>query len=89
MRRRGVATSPQLCERLLEDTGVAILPGQDFGRPAEELTARIAYVNFDGERVLEAAAAMPSEVALDESFLRRNCEDTLDAIDLICDWPEA
>ena len=48
------ATSRELCERLLVETGVAILPGHEFGRPAEELTARLAYVNFDGEQALEA-----------------------------------
>ncbi|RMF75912.1 MAG: aminotransferase class I/II-fold pyridoxal phosphate-dependent enzyme, partial [Acidobacteria bacterium] len=39
----GITTSDALCRRLLEETGVGILPGTDFGRPPEELTARIAY----------------------------------------------
>jgi len=30
---RDIATSAQLCERLLSETGVALLPGSDFGRP--------------------------------------------------------
>ena len=77
LRKRGVATSAEFCGRLLVDTGVAILPGQDFGRPPEELTARIAYVNFDGERVLEAIAGLPPEGALDEEFLRRHCPVSL------------
>ncbi len=55
LRRRGIASSSQLCEALLEDTGVAILPGSNFGRPDDELTARIAYVNFDGARALAMA----------------------------------
>ena len=41
---RGITTNRELCERLLEDTGVAILPGADFGRPLSELTARITWV---------------------------------------------
>ena len=84
--RRGIATSSQLCEALLEDTGVAILPGSNFGRPDDELTARIAYVNFDGARALAMARLEPADKPLDEEFLRNCCSGVLRAIDLICDW---
>lgn len=50
--RRGIHTSPQLASRLLEDVGVALLPGSDFGRPSQELTVRLAYVDFDGTQAL-------------------------------------
>ena len=51
---RGIETGKQLCERLLAETGVALLPGSAFGRPETELTARVAYVNFDGRSALAA-----------------------------------
>ncbi len=86
LRRRGIATSSQLCEALLEDTGVAILPGSNFGRPDDELTARIAYVNFDGARALAMAQLAPTHKPLDEEFLRNYCSGVLRSIDLICDW---
>ena len=84
--RRGIVTSSKLCEALLEDTGVAILPGSNFGRPDDELTARIAYVNFDGARALAMAQLTPADKPLDEEFLRNCCSGVLRAIDLICDW---
>lgn len=83
---RGIRTSRQLCERLLEDTGVAILPGSDFGQPAEELTARIAYVDFDGARALAAVEQLPPDSLLDEGFLRSNCPLVLEAVDRIGAW---
>ncbi len=86
LRARGITTSVELCERLLEETGVAILPGRDFGRPAEELTARLAYVNFDGRRALEAVEQLPPDTMLDDGFLRRYCGGALEAIDRLCDW---
>jgi len=85
LKARGITTSASLCERLLEDAGVAILPGEDFERPAEELTARIAYVNFDGTRALEEARRQTT-AALDERFLERNCREPLTAVERICDW---
>ncbi len=48
LRAKGIRTSRAMCEALLTQTGVAVLPGSDFGRPPEELTARLAYVDFDG-----------------------------------------
>ena len=53
---RGIHSSPQLCQAVLEETGVAFLPGTAFGRPPEELTARMSLVDFDGEMALMLAA---------------------------------
>ena len=86
LRSRGITTSAEMCERLLDEAGVAILPGCVFGRPPEELTARLAYVNFDGSRALEAVREIPGETALDEAFLHKYCGDTLEAIDRLCEW---
>ncbi|RKZ37154.1 MAG: aspartate aminotransferase [Gammaproteobacteria bacterium] len=88
LQQRGITTSTALCERLLEDTGVAILPGEVFGRPPEELSARLAYVNFDGARTLVAAAQVPKDRILDRSYLETNCGNTLAAVDAICNWLE-
>ena len=82
----GIEDSRTLCERLLEDTGVAVLPGAEFGRPPTELTARLAYVNFDGAATITAAQGVPKQQSLDAAFLRRHCDGTLTAIERICDW---
>ena len=89
LRARGITTSPELCRRLLADTGVAILPGADFGRPEAELVARIAYVDFDGARALAAAETIPATDALDEPFLRAYCGQVLEAVDRISAWLES
>ncbi len=86
LRARGITSAAHLCERLLEDTGVAILPGSDFGRQPQELTARIAYVDFDGSQALEAAAGVPAQEELPDQFLRQHCGNTLEAIDRLCSW---
>lgn len=86
---RGITTSRELCRRLLDETGVATLPGSELSRPDDELTARLAYVDFDGERALDAVAVIPREQPLDEIFLRRHCGRVLEAIDAICDWAVA
>jgi len=83
---RGITSSVELCRQLLNDTGVAVLPGSVFGRPPEELTVRMAYVNFDGSRALAAAEATPPEKNLDEEFLRVWCSGTVEAFERLCAW---
>ena len=86
LRGRGIRTSAQMCERLLEDTGVAILPGADFGRSPEEFTARLAYVDFDGAAALRASKEIPLDRDLEEDFVRARCERVVTAVDKVCDW---
>ncbi len=83
---RGIKNNIELCEKLLEDTGVAILPGSVFGRPLDELTGRIAYVEFDGARAIAAADVLKSNKDINAEFLETYCSNTLDAIDLVCAW---
>ncbi len=85
-KRMGITDSHALCERLLEDTGVAVLPGADFGRPKEELTARLAYVNFDGKQALDAAIDVPEDQPLEHAFLQENCGESVEAVRRLCEW---
>lgn len=86
LQARGIRDSATLCQKLLTETGVAILPGSSFGRPANELTARIACVDFDGAKALTGAEQISAEVELDEGFLQQHCEKVLVAVQEICDW---
>ncbi|TYB34885.1 MAG: pyridoxal phosphate-dependent aminotransferase, partial [Flexistipes sinusarabici] len=85
-RKKGVTNSREFCEKLLNETGVAILPGSAFGRPENEFTTRIAYVDFDGSRALAAAEQIPFEQEIDERFLEHYCERVLKAVDLLCEF---
>ncbi len=83
---RGITDSPSFCERLIADTGVATLPGLPFGRPREELTARLSYVDFDGARALAESDAAGFDREPDDAFLDRCCGDVVRAMELIAGW---
>lgn len=87
--RIGIQSSAQFCERVLEETGVAMLPGSEFGRPADEFTARMAFVDFDGGRALVSAETVALDVELPDDFLDQHCGAVLTAIDRLCDWVRA
>jgi aspartate aminotransferase len=84
--RQGIRDSTTLCERLLADTGVAILPGAPFGRHADELTARLAFVDFDGAAALAESREIPLDRDLPEDFVQRRCAKVLEALRRIVGW---
>jgi len=84
--KRGIKDSITLCERLIQETGVAVLPGAVFERPEEELTARLSYVNFNGANALATSETYPIHNELPEDFLTRTCEDTITGVKIIAEW---
>jgi len=49
---KGIFTSNDLCNKLLDDTGVAILSGSFFGIDEYNLTARLSFVDFNGNEII-------------------------------------
>ena len=47
-----ILNGSMLCEKILEDTGFAMLPGKNFGFDDEKLITRMAYVDFNGKNAL-------------------------------------
>ena len=51
LNNRGINTSVELCNTLFTETNVSLLAGKFFGIDEKKLTARFAYVDFDGDYV--------------------------------------
>jgi len=85
----GIQTSKQLCSRILDDTGVAMLPGSDFGRDPYEYSARIAYVDFNGRTALEASGTLFNEEKNHDEFVETYCPKVTEAVKRLEDWLQA
>ena len=83
---KNIKSSSRLCEQLLQDTGIAMLPGCVFERPGEELTARISYINFAGARSLAASETIAMHHELTEEFIQAHCGETIEATQMLADW---
>ena len=46
-------TSEEMCKDLLNNTGVALLPGSDFGISKDKMIARLSFTDFDGENFMK------------------------------------
>jgi aspartate aminotransferase len=86
---RELTDGPSLCKSLLTETGVAILPGASFARSPQELTARLAYVNFDGGRALAASEKIPLDEELPPEFTRQYCEGVQVGLERLVKWVAA
>ena len=72
-----IDTSTKLSHHLLDNYGVALLPGSDFGFKSNELFFRMAFVDFDGEKVMKAYNKVKN---IDENFIKEHCERIYDGV---------
>lgn len=78
LRKRGIITCNRLCDVLLKQAYVAVLPASDFYLPASNLGVRVASVDYDGEIVLKewTSAQDMNEKKISEFFpnLKKGCD---------------
>ena len=60
--------SEEMCANLLNDTGVAILPGSDFGFSKDRLIARLSFTDFDGKNFMDN---LSKQKKLDYNFINK------------------
>jgi len=46
-------SSSEMCDNILNETGVALLPGSDFGFDKERMLVRLSFTDFNGENLKE------------------------------------
>jgi len=85
LNKKGITSSRKLCEKLLKDTGAALLPGDAFGMKPDHLAARLAYVEFNGAEALAAVAKLGGK-PIPASFLNGTFAKTARGIKAIAGW---
>jgi len=84
---RGVTTGQQMCDLLLKEAGVALMPSSSFLLDKADLTTRFCYVNFEGGPCLEAVYAMADQAAaLDHQFVRKFCPELVQGVERLARW---
>ena len=46
-------TSSEMCNKILQDTGVALLPGSDFGFNQQKMLTRLSFTDFNGQEFMK------------------------------------
>ncbi len=78
--------SEEMCANLLNDTGVAILPGSDFGFSKDRLIARLSFTDFDGENFMDN---LSKEKKLDYSLITKFAPKIVEGTKRLKAWVES
>ncbi|RLD29924.1 MAG: hypothetical protein DRI75_01505 [Bacteroidetes bacterium] len=79
----GIYTSEQLANYLLNNFKTALLPASDFYFPENELFFRLAFVDFDGQKVMRAYNNRPY---INEDFLQKYCPNIFGGVNKILEF---
>jgi len=78
-------TSAQMCTELLNNKGVAILPGSDFGFPKDKLITRLSYTDFDGK---EFMSRINLDTSINEDIIKKFAPKIIEGTKRLKDWAE-
>jgi len=77
------SSSSEMCKDILNKTGVALLPGSDFGLDNKKMIARLSYTDFNGANFLKNT---PSSKNLDKGDLKKYAPNIAEGILKLKEW---
>jgi len=77
------SSSSDMCRDILNKTGVALLPGSDFGLDNSRMLARLSYTDFDGANFLNNTLGSNK---LDNDALKKNAPNIVDGVTTLRNW---
>jgi len=84
LHKKQLTNSIELAKHLLEEYKVALLPGVDFYFSPEELSFRLAFVDFNGKKALKKY--LKNDVPLDSKFIETYAPNVVDGIQKIVEF---
>ena len=76
-------SSSQLCDAILNDTGVAMLPGSDFGFSPKRMLTRLSYTDFDG---IEFFKSVSNYKSISEEMVKRYAPNVVEGTAKLSNW---
>ena len=75
-----------MCKDILNKTGVALLPGSDFGLDKNKMIARLSYTDFDGSVFLNNTAGSKK---LDNADIKKYAPNIVDGVSILKEWSKS
>ena len=80
------STSEEMCSSILKETGVALLPGSDFGFSKNRMITRLSFTDFDGNEFMENLSEIKN---LDNSLVDKFAPKIVEGIKRLKAWVES
>ena len=79
-------TSSDMCDSILNDIGVALLPGSDFGFDQEQMLARLSFTDFDGQIFMNK---IENNQKIDNDKINEFAPKIVEGVDKLKKWSES
>jgi aspartate aminotransferase len=79
-------SSAEMCDDILNKTGVALLPGSDFGFEQNRMLARLSFTDFDGKKFMEK---IDDEIIIDDILINELAPKIVEGVDKLKKWSES
>jgi aspartate aminotransferase len=78
-------SSADMCDIILNDTGVALLPGSDFGFDQNKMLARLSFTDFDGQKFMNK---IDDNKKIDNDTIKEFAPKIIEGVDKLKKWSE-
>ena len=79
-------SSTEMCDDILNKTGVALLPGSDFGFDQTRMLARLSFTDFDGKKFMEE---IENDTKIDDTKINELAPKIVEGVDKLKKWSES
>ena len=79
-------SSSEMCNNILKETGVALLPGSDFGFDKEKMFARLSFTDFDGKNFMRQ---IKSNQKIDNNLILEFAPKIVEGVNKLKKWSES
>ena len=80
------SSSSEMCNDILRKTGVALLPGSDFGFDRKRMIVRLSFTDFDGKKFMDEYEKNPE---INEEIIKRLAPKVVEGVDKLKKWSES
>ncbi|MDB2680787.1 aminotransferase class I/II-fold pyridoxal phosphate-dependent enzyme [Candidatus Pelagibacter bacterium] len=78
-------SSSEMCDSILNDTGVALLPGSDFGFDKTKMLARLSFTDFDGQEFMNK---IEDNQKIENDHIANLAPKIIEGVDKLKKWSE-
>ncbi len=79
-------SSSEMCDDILTKTGVALLPGSDFGFEKKKLIVRLSYTDFDGQKFMKECK---NNHNINDDMIKKYAPNIVEGVNKLKKWSES
>ena len=83
---KSFSTSSEMCDSLLKETGVVLLPGSDFGFEQTRPLTRLSYTDFDGQEFMNN---IKEDTKIDNDLILKFAPKVVEGANKLKKWSES